>query len=201
MREFVEDRLPKDVSDHLPREAKTWQRTNGNEVFGKGLARIRQGRHRTRGLMVQYDIMRPYSKGFGDYASDPAITALTEAGVPLTVVTVEPTREVLLDQFLKRAADQSYEEWLDKQPLLKPLRRKIRAALYRLAGKKPKLLKEEQLRVLGLYASENGLRRCLTEWQCFLLSVHQKQSDVHLIYVTPEAPSADLPQFRLLRRV
>ena len=41
MREFVYDRLPKDISDYLPAEAKSWQRTSGNELSRKGLARIR----------------------------------------------------------------------------------------------------------------------------------------------------------------
>ena len=41
MREFVFDRLPKDVSDALPDDAKLWQRTSGNELSRKGLERIR----------------------------------------------------------------------------------------------------------------------------------------------------------------
>lgn len=44
MREFVYDRLPKDISDYLPAEAKSWQRTSGNELSRKGLARIRAAR-------------------------------------------------------------------------------------------------------------------------------------------------------------
>jgi ABC-type cobalamin/Fe3+-siderophores transport system ATPase subunit len=41
MSEFVYDRLPKDISDSLPLEAKNWQRTSGNELSREGLARIR----------------------------------------------------------------------------------------------------------------------------------------------------------------
>jgi hypothetical protein len=40
MREFVYDRLPRDISDYLPADAKTWQRTSGNELSRKGLARV-----------------------------------------------------------------------------------------------------------------------------------------------------------------
>jgi len=39
MSEFVYDRLPKDISDSLPPEAKNWQRTSGNELSREGLAR------------------------------------------------------------------------------------------------------------------------------------------------------------------
>ena len=44
MSEFVYDRLPKDISDSLPPEAKNWQRTSGNELSREGLARIRARR-------------------------------------------------------------------------------------------------------------------------------------------------------------
>ena len=37
MREFVEDRLPQNVADDLPVEAKIWSRTSGNELTRKGL--------------------------------------------------------------------------------------------------------------------------------------------------------------------
>jgi hypothetical protein len=69
MREFVYDRLPRDISDYLPADAKTWQRTSGNELSRKGLARVRAGRGRTAGLVVHYDIMRPYARRFEHYAS------------------------------------------------------------------------------------------------------------------------------------
>src|SRR5262245_18247349 len=159
MREYVYDRLPRNILDYLPPEAKTWQRTSGNERSRKGLARIRARRACTPGLVVHYDIMRPFAWRFEGYSSDPAIKELTASGVPLTVLTLAPNREILLEQFLKRAADRDYVEWWDKPRWTRPLKRKIRETIYRITGKKPKLLKEEQLRLLGLYASKNGLKR------------------------------------------
>jgi hypothetical protein len=87
---------------------------------------------------------------------------LTASGAALTVMTLAPNREVLLEQFLKRAADRDYVEWWDKRRWTRPLKRKIREALYRITGKTPTLLKEEQLRMLGLYASKDGLKRWLS---------------------------------------
>ena len=84
MSEFVYDRLPKDISDSLPPEAKNWQRTSGNELSREGLARIRARRARTPGLVVHYDIMRPFAKRFEHYANDPAIKELTASGAALT---------------------------------------------------------------------------------------------------------------------
>jgi hypothetical protein len=131
MREFVYDRLPRDISDYLPADAKTWQRTSGNELSRKGLARVRAGRGRTAGLVIHYDIMRPYARRFEHYANDPPIKELTAAGAALTVMTLAPNREVLLEQFLKRAADRDYVEWWDKKRWTRPLKRKLREALIR----------------------------------------------------------------------
>src|SRR6187551_3160284 len=56
---------------------------------GKG-ARIRARRARTPGLVVHYDIMRPFAKRFEHYANDPAIKELTASGAALTVLTLAP---------------------------------------------------------------------------------------------------------------
>ena len=201
MREFVYDRLPRNISEYLPPEAKTWQRTSGNELSRKRLAHIRARRARTPGLVVHYDIMRPFARRFEGYASDPAIKALIASGAALTVLTLAPNREVLLEQFLKRAADHDYVEWWDKRRWTRPLKRKIRETIYRITGKKPKLLKEEQLRLLGLYASKNGLKRWLNEWESFLDGARREQDDVHLVFVTPEPSNPGQARFRLLRRI
>ena len=73
-------------------------------------------------------------------------------------------------------------------------------AFYKLTGKKPKLLKEEQLRLLGLYASNNGLKRWLAHWESFLDGVASDLGNVRLLFVSPEGLRADHPRFRLLRR-
>jgi hypothetical protein len=117
------------------------------------------------------------------------------------VLTLAPNREVLLEQFLKRAADRDYVEWWDKRRWTRPLKRKIRETIYRITGKKPKLLREEQLRLLGLYASKNGLKRWLSEWESFLDGVRREQDDVHFVFVTPEPSRPGHPRFRLLRRI
>jgi hypothetical protein len=200
MREFMFDRLPKDVSDALPDDAKVWQRTSGNELSRKGLERIRTSRARTAGLVVHYDIMRPFSRRFELFSNDPAIKELTASGAALTVLTIAPSREALLEQFLKRAADRDYVEWWDRRRWTRELKRNLREAFYKLTGKKPKLLKEEQLRLLGLYASNNGLKRWLAHWESFLDGVASDLGNVRLVFVSPEGLRADHPRFRLLRR-
>ena len=49
MREFVEDRLPRNIADDLPAEAKTWSRTSGNELSRKGLLQVLRAKQRSQG--------------------------------------------------------------------------------------------------------------------------------------------------------
>ena len=102
MREFVEDRLPRNIADDLPAEAKTWSRTSGNELSRKGLLQVLRAKRRTRGLVLHYDIMRAYSRGYENHANDPAMQAVTGVKVRLTVMTILPSREALFEQFLNR---------------------------------------------------------------------------------------------------
>jgi hypothetical protein len=201
MREFVFDRLPRDISDYLPEQAKSWQRTSGNELSRKGLSRILRAKGRGPGLVVHYDIMRACSRGFEHYANDPAMQALIGAKAALTVMTLLPSREVLFEQFIKRARNDEYEEWWDKKRLIRPLKRKLRGALHKLTGRSPKLLKQGHLVLLGVYGSEHGLNHWTTRWEAFLDSVRRDRDDVRLLYVAPEPVQADYPRFRLLRRV
>jgi hypothetical protein len=172
---------------------------SGNELSRKGLARVRTGRGRTPGLVVHYDIMRPYARrlralrqrsrhqgaDFSRHGSDGDDAGAEPRGAAGAV---------------PQAGRRQGVEWWDRKRWTRPLKRKIREALYRLTGKKPKLLKEEQLRLLGLYASKNGLKRWLAEWESFLDSLRRDLPDVHLVYVTPHSSRPDHPCFRLLWR-
>src|SRR4029078_7087629 len=103
MREFVEDRLPRHIADDLPAEAKTWSRTSGNELSRKGLLQVLRAKPKTPGLVLHYDIMRAYSRGYEFHAKDPAMQAVTGAKLRPTVMTILPSREALFEQFLNRA--------------------------------------------------------------------------------------------------
>jgi hypothetical protein len=201
MREFVENRLPSDVSAYLPVEAKTWTRTSANEITKKGLSAVlRRDRH-CPGLVLHYDIMRAHTRGFENYSEDPAIQAVTGTGAALTVVTLLPRREVLFEQFLARARTEEYEEWGDRPEVRRRLKRKLRTALFKLVGKTPKLLKEGQLALLSAYATDERLKKWTDRWENFLDDVRRGRDDVRLIYAAPDPVQDDHPRFRLLRRV
>jgi hypothetical protein len=201
MGEFVFDRLPKNISNHLPQGAKTWLRTSGNELGRKGLSRLVRGKGSSEGLVVHYDIMRAFSRGFEHYANDPAMQAVTEAKAALTVLTVLPPREVLFEQFLRRARNGEYEEWWDKRRLMRGLKRKLRGTLHKLTGRSPKLLKECHLGLLEVYGSDQALSHWTHRWETFLDGVRKGRDDVRLIYVAPDPARDEHRRFHLLRRV
>src|SRR6185503_10639910 len=157
MGEFVFGRLPINISRDLPQGSKTWLRTSGNELSRKGLSRVLRGKGASEGLIVHCDIMRAYSRGFEHFANDPAMQAVTEAKAALTVLTVLPPREVLFEQFLRRARNGEYEEWWDRKRLIRPLKHKLRMAFHRITKRSPKLLKECHLGLLEVYGSDQGL--------------------------------------------
>jgi hypothetical protein len=201
MREFVEDRLPSAISDYLPKGAKTWHRTSGNDLSRKGLASVRRGEESSPGLVLHYDIMRPFARGFRQYPNDPAMQALAETRAALTFLTILPSRELLVDQFIKRAANDQYEEWWDRTRPMRQFKRRLRAALFDISGRRRKFLKAEQLRLLRIYASDHGLERWGERWTSFLEGTQRERDDVTLLFVTSEPQHSEYPRFRLLRRV
>jgi hypothetical protein len=199
MREFVEDRLPTNISDHLPAQAKTWKRTSGNELTRKGLRGVLSDKGHSPGLVLHYDIMRVLTQGFDYHSDDPALQALSGVKAHLTVLTILPSRETLFEQFLERARDGEYEEWWGKPEVVRRLKRRLRARFLKLIGKSPKFLKEGQLALLKVYASDALLNAWIGRWETYLKHLCQGRDKVRLIYVAPDAPADGHPRFRLLR--
>lgn len=200
MREFVEDRLPRNIGRDLPTEAKTWSRTSGNELSRKDLSEVLRAKGRSAGLVLHYDIMRAYTRGYEDYANDPAMQAVTATDARLTVMTILPSREVLFEQFLSRARTGEYEEWWDRRDTARQVKRKLRAGLFRLLRRRPNL-REGHLTLLSVYASDERLNTWIIRWENFLERVRRGRDHVRLIYVTPDPAEMDQKRFRLLRSV
>jgi hypothetical protein len=201
MREFVENRLPADISEHLPAQAAVWKRTSGNELSRKGLSEVLRSKVPTSGLVLHYDIMRAYTRDFEYHSNDPAMRAVIDSKARLTVLTILPPREALFDQFLSRARTGEYEEWWDKREHFRRVKRKVRARLLKLAGRQPKYLKEGHLVLLKVYASDSLLNAWVSRWEIFLKHLSQGRDDVRLIYVAPDGVLDGYPRFRLLRSV
>jgi hypothetical protein len=151
--------------------------------------------------VLHYDMMRAYSRGYEDYANDPAMQAVTSTGVPLTVLTILPSREALMDQFLSRALSGEYEEWWDRRETKRRVKRKLRTALLKLFRRSPTFLKQGHLSLLSVYATDQRLNKWTSRWENFLEGVRRGRDNVRLVYVTPDAAQGDHPAFRLLRIV
>ena len=127
-----------------------------------------------------------------------SFAALSAVFGVLTVLTILPSREALFEQFLTRARNDEYEEWWDKRSKVRLLKRKLRAALYRLIGKRPRFLKEGHLVLLGVYGSDERFRHWTSRWSKFLEDLRERRDNVRLVYVAP-APSDDgRPRFERL---
>ena len=117
------------------------------------------------------------------------------------MLTVLPPREVLFEQFLRRARNGEYEEWWDRKRLIRPLKHKLRMAFHRITKRSPKLLKECHLGLLEVYGSDQGLSLWTKRWETFLDGVQRDRDDVRLVYVAPEPLQEGHPRFQLLRSV
>jgi hypothetical protein len=200
MREFVEGRLPPGITTYLPQEARKWHSTSANDIAKRGLVRVAGRAGRGAGLVIHYDIMRPFSKGFQSYSKDPILTALTAVSAKMTVATVLPSRERLVQQYVSRSTrDDQYEEWWTGMLRLKRWRRRLHKRLSALFGKRQEPLKPGQLQVLQLYETTGGLDEWLERWHAFLEGLRRDHDVACLLYVTPAPAANGHPTFHLTR--
>lgn len=198
IRALVDGQLPEEITAHLPQEARKWPRTSAKELAAKGLTAIISNAGQCPELVVHYDIMRPYSKGYKDYAQDLTLSAITARAVKVTVTTVLPTTDRLLGQYLARANGSVAREVQLNAPLLKRLRRRARPWVSRVFRRR-EAMKLEQLRILDLYKRPGGMNRWSNRWGSFLGHLSEEQNRIRLIYVAPVTGADGRPSFRLTR--
>ena len=145
--------------------------------------------------------MRAYSRGFEHYANDPAMQAVTEAKAALTVLTVLPPREVLFEQFLRRARNGEYEEWWDKRRLMRGLKHRLRGRSTSSPGEAQSFSRS----VISVSSKcMDRIRRSAIgriAGRHFSTACGKDRDDVRLVYVAPEPAQDEHRRFHLLRRV
>ncbi len=198
MRELAEGRLDPPIAKMLPSGAETWPRLAANDLdsrgWGLGLQRLK-----VASLVVHYNTMRPFSRGFGDYASDPALKLLGGAGASVTVATLIPEPELLLKQYRARLVQRNEDEWWVKASPLKVIRRRVRIFLRGRLKRTQQPLKLDQLRLIRLYETPDELGRWYELWRSHLERMRQQRPDTKLLFVAPRSTSGDRATFELLR--
>ena len=147
-----EKRLNTSLQEKLPRAAHAWPQIGASKLLNK--EKTRQGSplpdHYIEGLVLHYDLLRPYTTGTHSYERDQALDLL-HCAEKVTVVTLKPPREQLIRQLQEselagsrpakaksdRAAGFSglrpklkkIISTSRKLPLTKPLKKKIKAIL------------------------------------------------------------------------
>jgi hypothetical protein len=93
--------LPAEVAARLPCGAEAWPQTNGRRIQRGRLPRRTRGRGPIEGLVLHYDILRPFRTAVSDYATDPALTMLRTAEAVMIIAMVAPNAR-LADQLAAR---------------------------------------------------------------------------------------------------
>jgi hypothetical protein len=97
--------LPDDMKANIPPGAQGWIQTNGRRLVRQArTGRYRQTTTDMPGIVMHYDIMRPYEKGwFDDYPDDPALKLLSMAD-QVTVIVLKPSVQRLTAQLSQKEA-------------------------------------------------------------------------------------------------
>jgi len=197
MRELSQGRLSPEIAKELPAGSDSWPRITANDIDSKGLDHL-SPRSQGVGLVLHYNTMRPYSKGFGAYASDPALLALNGFASCTRVATLVLAPTLLLEQYRARLEGGTEQEWWEAPSRLRALRRNVR----NLIGAQPRRLvtsKRDQSRLIELYETPARLAQWSERWASYLEDLRQRWPDVALLFVSPCGVSADHPKFSLLQ--
>jgi GTPase SAR1 family protein len=197
MRLLADEHLTREIAEALPTGAGNWPRITANDIDAKGVALLLR-RLNGASLVLHYNTMRPYSRGFGDYLSDPALKALDGIASSVTVVTLVPEPKLLRKQYWARLAEGNEEEWWVPTPLLKIFRRKIRVLVRERLGRTQETLKPDQLRLIKLYETPKALDQWSASWEAYLEYLRQQRLEVQLLFVAPCPGSAGHSRFSLV---
>jgi hypothetical protein len=197
MRELSQGRLSPEIAEELPAGSDSWPRITANDIDSRGFDCL-SPRSKGVGLVLHYNTMRPHSKGFGSYASDPALRALNGFASCTTVATLVLAPTQLLKQYRARLAEGNTQEWWVAASQFRALRLSVRT----LIGAQPRRLmasKRNQSHLIDLYETPARLAEWSARWAAYLEDLRQRWPNVALLFVSPCGASADHPRFSLLQ--
>jgi hypothetical protein len=102
--------LPADIRAALPQGAEGWPQTNGRRIQW-GRSPFASGATCFPGLVLHYDILRPFQTALTSYGDDPALAALHHARV-VTVVALSDSGERLADRLAQRPPKHRPRWWV-----------------------------------------------------------------------------------------
>lgn len=158
--------LSPDVIAALPRGAPKWPQAGGNHVVhdNGGVIIDADGRLRLNGLVLHYDFMRVFESLIPDYGSDPAL-ALVAAARQVTVVTMQPATDLLIEQIGQKAASRDR---------IRQIERRARRLVRRILNPGRKFIYQEQQvpgrhrRLAELYRTPGFLKDWYGRWATFI---------------------------------
>ncbi len=196
LRALEEKRLNTALKEKLPVSAHDWPQLGASKLLNK--EKTSQGDplpdYYLEGLVLHYDLLRPYSTGTHSYERDQALDLLHCAD-QVTVVTIKPPREQLIRQLQEselsvsssaraRGSRQRITPSLKKLPSAKMLK-KVAKAILRPFGLFPAQKSAgHHHKLASYYQDEQWLKSWYDRWSNF---VKTAKSDAVLLTVEPAA--------------
>lgn len=199
MRALAQRRLPQDVLHFIPKMAGGWPHTSCKFLLEHGIGEIPGGDETPSGLVMHYNMSRPFALGLPDYRADKGLEFLYGLDAAIIVVTILTQREALIGHIRSRAVDAEWiaEEMADS-PMLRRLRRQVRAAVCNRLGMPGLALKKGQLDLIRHYESPGNIEHWLENWEAFLEHLGKTRTSTRFVTVSPDPAPVGGPNFRLV---
>jgi len=172
MRAIADSNVPAPLQAIIASEARLWPHTDGKSFLARKppTHSLLRAMRPLPGLVLHYDIMRPYSLGYGRYEDDPALSILDDAE-HIVVVSLLPPVERLVRQFLAREDDTRARKSA----------RALTALRYKLLGRDAKALKRGQAALLTQYRTPGWIDGWYRRWLDYLTTVSARRPNVRSV--------------------
>lgn len=201
MRAMTQRKLPLDVLASIPEMAGRWPHTSCKFLLEHGIGEIPFRDETPEGLVMHYNMSRPFALGLPDYRADQGLDFLYDLDAEIIVVTIATPRDALIDHIRRRTVD---PEWIAEEmagsPMLRRLRRQLRTTAYNLLGMPHLALKKGQQDLIRHYESPGTIERWLEHWETFLKHLGKARKNTRLITVSPDPAPIGGPNFQLVEK-
>ena len=200
IRALAEGRLPDDLMRHIPEAADSWPHTSCKFLLDNGIDEIFVADKAPDGLVMHYNMSRLIALSLPDYWADEGLKFLDDLDAKISIITIIVDRETIVNHIHRRSTDAQWiAEDLEGSPMLRKLRRKLRAIVYNRLGLSDFAIKKGQLRLIRHYESAGSIELWLECWEAYLERIRKIKQNTSFIYVSPDPASTNGPNFRLLK--
>lgn len=192
IRSLASRQLGPEIDQLLPRDSASWPVIEANDLLKRGLSHAALPKHGSPqdGVILHYDTFFIRRTGIADYVRDPVYEVISQAA-DIVVVDIQLPPEQLRIQFRDRLSAQLRSKGLLRSLWARHVRRHLKRASHRLAGKGLPETTE-------LYSRSGQIESCYREWEAFLDRLMKSKPQTRIVRVTPDRAVATADQFCLI---